>query len=386
MGVRHLQRLIDTVAVLQVDSVNVLSRSHYLPVFARLGPYQRALLDRAANSKPRRLVEYWTHEASLTAPATHRLLRWRMARAREEAWGGMRTVAAEAPGMIEAVLGCVTEGGAMTSAQIEAAVAPRTGRRVSTEWGWNWSQAKKAIEFCFWAGELSSAGRTAQFERRYDLPGRVLPAAISAAADPEPREAWRALVELAARALGVADEPALRDYFRLRPEMSRPAVADLVEAGVLAPVTVRGWRRPGYLHRDAVLPRRVGGSALLSPFDSLIWSRDRTEQVFGFRYRIEIYTPAPKRVHGYYVLPYLLGDALVARVDLKADRTGRRLLVQSAWGEAAGAPGHRPAADVAPPLATDLRRLATWLDLDDVVVAPRGDLAPPLSRELATGG
>ncbi len=382
MTARQVQRLIDTVGVLQIDSVNVLSRSHYLPVFARLGPFPHALLDAAGQRQPRRLVEYWAHEASLVGPHTHRLLRWRMARARDEAWGGMRAVAAEVPGVLEAVVACVRENGPMTSAAIEAEVAPRQGTRTKTHWGWNWSAVKKAIEYSFWAGDLSSAGRTPQFERRYDLPERVLPAAVANAPDPTPQEAWRALVEIGARAMGVADEPALRDYFRLKPQASRPAVEELVAEGTLLPVQVQGWRRPGYLHRDAALPRRVGGSALLSPFDSLVWFRDRTEQLFDFRYRIEIYTPAAQRVHGYYVLPYLLGERLVARVDLKADRAGGRLLVQSAWREPEPNLGFEDADHVAHHLAADLVAMAGWQGLPDVVVNGRGDLAPALRRAL----
>jgi uncharacterized protein len=379
---RQLQRLIDTVGVLQIDSVNVLSRSHYLPVFARLGAYPHALLDVAGQRQPRRLVEYWAHEASLISPTTHRLLRWRMARAREEAWDGMRSVAAEAPGVIEAVLACVRERGAMTSAAIEAEVAPRQGARAKTHWGWNWSSVKKAIEYSFWAGDLSSAGRTPQFERRYDLPERVLPAAVTGAPDPTPSQAWRDLVEIGARAMGVADEPALRDYFRLKPQASRPAIDELVAEGTLLPVQVEGWRRPGYLHRDAALPRRVAGSALLSPFDSLIWFRDRTEQLFDFRYRIEIYTPAEQRVHGYYVLPYLVGDRLVARVDLKADRSAGRLLVQSAWREPQPNLGFQDEDHVAKHLALDLVAMAGWQGLSDVEVVGRGDLTPALRRAL----
>jgi hypothetical protein len=379
---RQLQLVIDTVGVLQIDSVNVLSRSHYLPVYSRLGPYPRALLDRAGSVRPRRLVEYWAHEASFIPPTTHRLLRFRMARAHDEAWGGMVRIAREQPGLVAAVRDFVAASGPATAAQIERELAPSV-RRDRTEWGWNWTDTKRAVSFLFWAGELSSAGRTQQFERRYDLPERVLPPQIGAAPDLSPQDAHRELVAIAARAHGVATVRGLRDYFRLRPEPTRVAVAELVEDGTLLPVDVDGWSREAYLYRGARLPRRLHARALLSPFDSLIWERQRTEELFGFRYRIEIYTPAAARVHGYYVLPFLLGDRLVGRVDLKADRLvggGGTLRVQSAWREPDAGP------EVGPELADELTQLAGWLGLDTVGVEPRGDLSSELARALGPSG
>lgn len=378
--------MIDVVGVLQIDSVNVLSRSHYLPLFSRLGAYPRGLLDRACNEPPRRLVEYWAHEASFIAPGTHRLLRFRMARAHDEAWGGMRRTAHDHPGLLEAILREVASAGPITAAEVERSLAPSSRRaQKRTGWGWNWTVTKRAVEFLFWAGELASAGRTAQFERRYDLPDRVLPALIAAAPDPDPAQAHRELIEIAARAHGIGTERCLRDYFRLRPEPARAAIADLVDAGRLLPVEVPGWGRPAYLHPEARLPRRIEAAALLSPFDSLIWERSRTEALFGFRYRLEIYTPAAKRVHGYYVLPFLLGDRLVARVDLKAERApggGGRLLVQSAWGHDGPPDPPVPREAVAAALAAELAGLAGWLELDEVVVADRGDLAGELAGHL----
>ena len=379
-----LDRVLDRVAVLQVDSVNVLARSHYLPVFARIGPYSRADLDRAANEPPRRMVEYWAHMASFTAPAVHALLGHRMARAGEEVWGGVRRAVAEHPDLLDVVRDVVTAAGPMTCAEIETALG---GRRPvdRVEWGWNWTQTKYAVEYLFHSGVLASAGRTAQFERRYDLPARVAEGLADGArpeASPASDEAVRDLVAIAARAQGVATVACLRDYFRLRADEVRVAVGELVEAQRLVPVRVEGWRDVAYLHPDAALPARVSGRALLSPFDSLIWFRPRTEALFDVRYRIEIYTPAAKRVHGYYVLPYLLGDRIVARVDLKADRAVGALRVQSAWLEPEPVRGGRSAGEVAAALAVDLGVMAEWLGLAEVAVAGRGDLSDLLAAAL----
>ncbi len=378
---RHVQRVIDTVGILQIDSVNVLSRSHYLPVFSRLGPYPRALLDRAASVTPRRVVEYWAHEASYIPPSTHRLLRWRMDRALTEAWGGMVRIAHNRADLIERVLDAVHQHGPVTAAALDALIEDSVPRVRTGEWGWNWSDVKQAVEYLFWCGQITSAGRTQQFERRYAPIEQVLPAAVVRAPDPDPDDARRQLIMIAAGALGVASERCLRDYFRLRPAESRSAIVDLVDAGSLVPVEVDGWGRPAYLHPDARRPRRIEANALLSPFDSLIWDRSRTEDLWGYRFRLEIYTPAAKRVHGYYVLSFLMGERIAARVDLKSVRRaggGGLLQVKAAWAE----PGH-DGGTVAQALAAELERLAVFLELDGVQVLPAGDLAAALTRALS---
>jgi uncharacterized protein YcaQ len=376
LDVRHLRRVLRRVNLLQMDSVNVLQRAHYLPLYSRLGPYPTSLLDRSAYRSPRQLFEYWGHEASLIPVELQPLMRWRMAAAHTSAWGGMRRIAVEQPELVAWVLDEVRSRGPITAAQIEHDAPRATGN-----WGWNWSEVKRALEWLFWSGEVTAADRTTSFARRYDLPERVLPAAVLAVPTPPPADAFRALVELAGRALGVAAEPELRDYFRLPLAGARLAVAELVDAGVLLPVTVQGWRRPAYLHRDARVPRRVDGATLISPFDPLIWQRARTERLFEMTYRIEIYVPAAQRTYGYYVLPLLMGDRFAARVDLKADRKAGILQVPSAWIE----PGAEQGA-TAEALAAELRRLAGWLGLSAVAAPERGDLAGPLARALAAGG
>jgi len=363
-GMRHLQRVINRVGIIQIDSVNVLTRSHYLQFFSRLGPYDMALLDRARDVGPRRLVEYWAHEASLIPPQTWPLLNFRMKRALSDSWGGMQRVAVEHPELVQAVFAEVATRAPLTSRQLETALDHDLPRD-KTEWGWNWSLVKAAVEHLFWAGRISSAGRTAQFERRYASLDRVLPKtvaaqAISPDARPPDDEAFRRLMLIAARAHGVGSEQCLRDYFRLRPAQARSALRDLVASGDLLEVSIDGWRRPAYLHADARIPRRVHAEALLSPFDSLIWQRDRTAALFDFHYRLEIYLPPDLRIHGYYVLPFLYGDTLVGRVDLKADRGADTLRAHATHWE----PGAPPEAREA--LERHLASMASWLGLGHV--------------------
>jgi uncharacterized protein YcaQ len=360
------------VGLLQIDSVNVLERAHYLPAFSRLGPYDRSKLDRLSQRSPRRLFEYWAHEASLIPVELQPHLRWRMERTEQEGWGSMRRVAKRRPDLVQALLDELRARGPLSARELAHHDEPRAPKG---PW-WGWSDVKAALEYLFFTGAITSARRR-RFERLYDIPERVLPRDVIAAPTPPLDEAQRELVRVAARAMGVATEPDLRDYFRLSARDGKLRVAELVEEGELVPVAVEGWSGPAFLHADARVPRRVDARALVGPFDSLIWHRPRVERVFGFRYRIEIYVPRPKRVHGYYVLPFLLGDRLVARVDLKSDRRGGTLLVQAAHSEP-----HAPP-ETAEALAAELRSLAGWLGLERVQVARRGDLATALRTAAA---
>jgi uncharacterized protein len=370
---RHIRRVLSRIGLLQLDSVNVFCRSHYLPVFARLGPYRRDLLDtltaHTAGPVRRELFEYWAHEASLVPVETQPLLRWRMARADTEPWPGIRRIAKDKPHLLEDVLDTIDAVGPIRAS--ETGIAPIEARPGHM---WNWHDGKIALEYLFYAGRVTAARRV-NFERFYDLPERVLPSEILATPTPAREDAERDLIRIAAGAHGIGTEPDLRDYFRLSHASSKRAVAELVEAGELLPVTVDGWAAPAYLWHQARRPRRVTARALLSPFDSLVWFRARTERIFGLRYRIEIYTPAPKRIYGYYVLPVLLGEELVGRVDLKSDRQAGVLRVQAAHLE----PGH-DGHYVAQELAEELAVTAEWLGLDGVAVLPRGDLAPDLAK------
>ena len=369
-GKRQFREVADRLGVIQIDSVNVVTRTHYMPAFSRLGDYPRELLEQEAWGRKRSLFEYWGHEASLMPLALQPLFRWRMARAEAgEQWSGLSRFGRERRDYIDNILAEIDQRGPVTGGDFA------TGPRGQPGW-WSWSDGKRALEWLFWAGYLTTSTRRG-FERVYDLTERALPAAIVNAPTPDEADAQRELVRHSARAMGVATEADLRDYFRLPLEGARRAVRELVEAGELTPVKVQGWAKPGYLHPDARSPRKVEAHALLSPFDNLIWFRDRTERLFDVRIRLEIYTPAEKRTHGYYVLPFLQGETITARVDLKSDRQKKVLLVQAAHAE----PGAGP--DTPEALAVELRRMATWLGLDAVSVAGKGELAAPLEQALA---
>ncbi|WP_433710657.1 winged helix-turn-helix domain-containing protein [Nocardia sp. CA-084685] len=360
--------------LLQLDSVSAVVRAHYAPVFSRIGGYDRSVLDEAAWSngvrRPRRLVEYWAHEAALIPVEDWPLMRWRMRKYEHGRWSGMRRVTERNPTLGKDILDIITEVGASTAGEVERHLELDKPRPKGS-W-WNLSDTKMICEALFAAGALSVDKRVG-FARHYDLAERVIPPEILARNVSE-TEAVRELVLRASTALGVATETDLRDYYRLHRSQTEPAIAELVDAGELEPVEVSGWGKPAYLRAGAATPRRIGGAALLCPFDPLIFFRSRTERIFDFHYRIEIYTPEPKRVHGYYVFPFLLNGQLVGRVDLRAERASGRLLVPGAFAE----PGHRTP-ETAAALTDALREMADWLELDEVVIGERGDLAPLLS-------
>lgn len=368
-GRSHVRDVARRLGVIQIDSVNVVTRTHYLPAFSRLGDYPREALEAEAWGPRRSLFEYWGHEASLLPLESQPLFRWRMERARGGAmWTGLSRFGREKRDYIDGVLAEIERRGPVTGADFAE------GPRGAPGW-WSWSDGKRALEWLFWAGLITTKTRNG-FERVYDLTERALPARIVDLPTPDEAEAQRELVRISARAMGVATAADLRDYFRLPLADARDRIAELVEAGELTPVSVKGWRQPAYLAAGARSPRKVAGAALLSPFDNLIWARDRTERLFDVRVRLEIYTPAHKRAHGYYVLPFLEDDAITARVDLKADRKAGTLLVQAAWREPDAT------ADTPARLAAELRRMAGWLGLQDVVAVDKGDLAEAVEDAL----
>jgi len=358
---KQLQVQIERLGVLQIDSVNALVRSHYLPVFSRLGHYEAGHLDELAwgRARRRRLFEYWGHEASLLPLELYPLLRWRMRRAADGKgiYSQLAKFGVERRDVLDSVLQAVRERGALGAGSLSS----RTEK--AGPW-WDWSAEKTALEWLFAAGEVTVAGRRG-FERLYDLPERVIPADTLNHPDIDQAEAQRRLLLRSADALGVATERDLRDYYRLDVSDSKRRVAELVEAGELLPITVQGWRQVAYCRGEPRIPRRVRHSALLSPFDSLIWERERTERLFGFRYRLEIYTPQAKRVYGYYVLPFLHHERLLARVDLRSERAAGRLAVHAVHLEEAILSEEAHLA-----LGDSLRALAHWLGLDEVWLAP----------------
>ncbi|MCU1556801.1 MAG: hypothetical protein JWN09_796 [Microbacteriaceae bacterium] len=367
-GIRQLNLAIDRLGLLQLDSVNVFERSHYLPLFSRLGAYDKAELDRLTFVKKGRYIEYWAHEAAIIPVESWPLFRWRMDDFRKRygptAAGWVQSNAE----MLDWLKLELAEKGPLAASQIEHDANKRNG-----PW-WGWSDVKAGLEFLFRFGDVVTAGRQ-RFERTYALAESVLPDRVLGAVVPR-EDAIRQLMSTSARAHGIGTPRDLADYFRLKQEPARAAIDDLVDAGELLPITVDGWNRPAWLHRDARVPRRIEATALLSPFDPVVWERDRTERMFGFRYRIEIYTPAAKRIFGYYTLPLLIDDRLAGRVDLKSDRQNRVLRVQSAWTEVDAPP------ETAARLAPLLRQTADWQGLQGIEVMGRGDLAGALAAEL----
>jgi uncharacterized protein YcaQ len=347
-------------------------RSHYLPVFSRVGAYDQAALDaRTFTNRRRAMFECWAHEASLLPLDLHPLIRWRMERARKGkgTYGSMNEFAREERAYVKGVLAFVKSHGPTAVSDL-----PDAGKSAGGWWGW--SKGKMALECLFDQGHVTTATRRG-FERIYDLPERVIPPEILARDAPREEDAMHALVDLSGRALGIATESDLRDYFRLPLVEGRRAVGALVEDGTMQPISVEGWKQQAYVHKDARLPRRAGGMALLSPFDPLVWERSRAERLFGFTYRIEIYTPAPKRKYGYYVLPFLMGERMAARVCLKADRQAGVLRANAAHAEP-----HADGQETATALAAELRRMASWLGLTGVETGTAGDLTPLLRTAL----
>jgi len=368
-----LRRIVERLGVLQIDSVNVLARAHLLPAFSRLGRYRTEDLHALAyGGRKRALFEYWGHEASLLPVGIQPLFRWRMERA-ANGRGIYQQIARfgrERHAFIAEVRREIADRGPLSSGEL-------THQHKGTTGWWGWSDSKRALEWLFWAGAVTTATRRGTFERVYDLTERVLPSAIVNTPTPSEEDAQRGLLRIAARAMGIASERSLRDYFRLGPADAKARIAELVEAGELRPVVVDGWRAAGLLHSEAKIPRRVDARALLAPFDPLIWQREHAEALFGVRIRLELYTPRDKRNFGYYVLPFLLGDRIVARVDLKADRAQSVLRVPSAHLEQ----GAEPAA-VAEPLASELRLMAAWLGLEKLEAEQRGELSEALRLAL----
>jgi uncharacterized protein YcaQ len=371
---RHLNAAIARLGFFQIDSVNVLQRAQYLPLYSRMGPYDVDLIHRAAGRAPRRLFEYWAHEAAFVDVNLRPAFQFRMDSG-ARMWGSMARIIEKKPDVVAWVLDEVREHGPLTAREVQHD-APRD----KDNWGWNWSEAKMALEYLFFKGKVTAARRNSAFERVYDLPERVLPRHVLERPPLDSHDAHVELVRHAGKALGIGTAQCLRDYFRLAPEPTKKAIDALVQSGELLPATITGWKRPAFLHAEAVRPRAVRARALLSPFDPLIFERTRTEALFDFHYRIEIYVPAHKRVHGYYVLPFLLGDRLVARVDLKADRAAGVLRVLGAWAEP-----HAPESTAAE-LADELSLMAGWLGLDTVSTARRGDLAVDLGAALHARG
>lgn len=359
----HVRRAVRALGLVQIDSVNVLERAHHLTLFSRLGPHDPGLLWRALDE--RHLFEYWARMASFCPIEDFPLYRLRMERNAEANGQWIKDLNEKAPGYVESVYRQVVERGPLTVAELD-----EPGERSGPWWGW--ADGKVALEHLFAAGRVTVAHRR-NFTRYYDIVERVIPSE-HLEVRPDENEVRRRLILQAARALGVATASEICQYFWLRAVEGKRAIADLIASGDLIEAEVEGPTRSVYLPAGIPVPRRVDARTLINPFDTFMWNRDRIESLFGFRYRIEIYVPAPKRVHGYYVLPFLLGDDLVARVDLKADRKAGVLDVPGAFLEDGADP-----LVVARELSNELTEMARWLGLGEIAVGSRGDLAAPLA-------
>jgi uncharacterized protein len=362
---QHFNRVLDRIGLIQIDSVNVLVRSQELPLFARLGPHPRSLISDATAAG--QLFEYWVHEASHVPTSQYHLYRWKMNR--EHRWRSVQQLADRRPGYLEEVLQRVQDQGSVASGDFNSRVGPKS------TW-WDWDDAKIALEHLFWSGKVTAVRRPNDFARLYSLTEEVIPAHVLAREAPAERDARKELLVLAASYHGLGTLADLADYHRQLATVCRPLVHELLDEGRLVEVRVEGWDKPAYMHPEAKRPKRVNARALLSPFDPVVWNRDRAERLFGFHYRIEIYVPKPKRIYGYYVLPFLLGDELVGRFDLKADRQNGTLLVQGSHSELGV-----PAELVVPEVAAELQLMAGWLGMQSVQIQPNGDLAGALARQ-----
>jgi uncharacterized protein YcaQ len=363
-GTRQLNLLVQKLGLLQLDSVNVFERSHYLPVFARLGHYDKNDLDRLTFARKSAYTEYWAHEAAIIPVENWPLFRWRMEARRERWYGQKDSWVRDNAVMLDWLRAELRDKGPIAASEIQHDSGKGEGG-----W-WGWSSVKLGLEYLFGWGEVVSAGRT-RFERTYALAEQKLPASVLEQQVSE-TDAVRRLMALSARAHGVGTLRDLADYYRIKQAPAALALLDLVDSGDVVPVTVDGWKQQAYLHRDARIPRSMNAGALLSPFDPVVWERGRAERMFDFHYRIEIYTPEPKRVFGYYSLPILIDDALVGRIDLKNDRQNRVLRVQSAWREA-----HAPAG-IEVRIVPLLESTRAWQALDTVEFTGRGDLSASL--------
>ena len=368
VGIRQLTALVNRLELLQIDSVNVFERSHYMPAFSRLGPYDKTQLDRLTTGREARFTEYWAHEASFLPVDVWPLFRWRMQQNRDRSTSTPDSWSHANRPLLDWLLAELAASGPMRASEIEHDSNKRSG-----PW-WGWSDVKTGLEVLFRWGDVVSAGRI-RFERVYALPEQVFSPALLGT-EISSADAHRELMRRSARAHGIGTMKDFADYFRLKSAPALAAIADLEEAGELIPVEVPGWGASAWLHRDARLPRSMDAQAVLSPFDPVVWERARALRLFNFHYRIEIYTPEPKRVFGYYSLPILQGDMIVGRVDLKNDRQSGVLRVQATWAEPAAPP------DAAARLASVLRQAAQWQGLGEIVVAPRGNLAAGLAAEL----